>query len=379
MAKLGDIIKVKTGSQKKQKKQDRSDFRNDKKPRNMKFDKPSVRRGGFDGRRSNGHYGKGGGRGKAKREITKRTKTNWMDRATSFANFGLFYNKYLFLVPEVLEAKFGAEAKNSEKNDNDVPVEKKLQEILREGKMSLKSFIKSRGGKICEHGSVRAHLESYGKMIEELAETYESRGFESCKFIGKLENTLAIGLGNSHPMENGMAFHWSLGVPFIPAESFKGAVRFQFLKKLFEKRLREHGQQDLERVFEKVNREVGEIFGSSNEPSIGKAVFFDVLPVVNGNEGVRLTFEVSTVHFKDYYRGSRFPTEDQQPNPVYYLAVGKGQRFLFVYLVRRDLPEDMREILHEAVHGVLSEHGIGAKTSLGHGRFSLEQNVRAGS
>jgi len=97
----------------------------------------------------------------------------------------------------------------------------------------------------------------------------------------------------------------------------------------------------------------------------GKVIFLDAFPV----EVPALSLEITTCHYPDYYGGKRGPTEDQNPNPLPFLAVKPGVPFRFVLLASKGLEDEEVEALRKAFASTLTDYGFGAKTALGHGRF----------
>jgi CRISPR-associated protein Cmr6 len=87
-----------------------------------------------------------------------------------------------------------------------------------------------------------------------------------------------------------------------------------------------------------------------------------------------LGLEITTCHYPDYYGAKRGPTEDQNPMPLPFLAVmNNGDTFFdFTFLVSNSLSSEEQNQLKEAFRLAISEHGFGAKTALGHGRFSCD-------
>lgn len=143
------------------------------------------------------------------------------------------------------------------------------------------------------------------------------------------------GLGQSHPMENGFAWHYLLGEPYIPGTSVKGAVKSYAKWK----------SDDDENCAQAVDH----------------LIWFDALPL----NSVTLQGEIITPHYGEYYAKGLPPSDDSAPNPIPYLTVAKSQDFLFSALgSSEDL--DLAEILMEEA---LQWFGIGAKTSTGYGRF----------
>jgi CRISPR-associated protein Cmr6 len=93
-----------------------------------------------------------------------------------------------------------------------------------------------------------------------------------------------IGMGLPHALENGLMWHPTLGVPFIPGSSLKGMVR---------------SWARLEQSDEETQRR---IFGNEAEDSkvqVGSVIFMDMLPL----KPVKLEQDIMTPHFQAYYSG----------------------------------------------------------------------------
>ncbi|MEM2096862.1 MAG: type III-B CRISPR module RAMP protein Cmr6 [Methanothrix sp.] len=157
------------------------------------------------------------------------------------------------------------------------------------------------------------------------------------------------GLGRSHPVENGFAWHHTLGVPYLPGSSVKGLVR------------------SWASIWKKVNNEeIKRIFGDEPESSggVGSVVFLDALP----RQPVKLKAEIMTPHYAPYYQGREPPADWHSPVPIPFLAVAEGQEFLFGVIPRKNGSEECEKVmvwLKEA----LEFAGAGAKTAVGYGRF----------
>lgn len=165
------------------------------------------------------------------------------------------------------------------------------------------------------------------------------------------------GLGRSHPVENGFAWHHTLGVPYLPGSSVKGIVR---------------GWARLWRNLD--NGEIRRIFGPDGAGSVGSVIFLDALPV----RPVELKAEIMTPHYGPYYRGDKppegWPADWHSPVPIPFLAVAEGQEFLFGVIPRKEATQDCEKVigwLKEA----LQEIGAGAKTAVGYGRFAFIEEV----
>lgn len=169
----------------------------------------------------------------------------------------------------------------------------------------------------------------------------------------KTDGPFVTGLGRNHPVENGFAWHQSLGTPYLPGSSVKGIVRSW--AKVWE-----------EEADEVINR----IFGprGSDSPSVGSVIFLDAIPV----DQVQLKPDVMTPHYGPYYQGNEPPADWHNPVPVPFLVVDSKQDFLFGLLPRRPTEGQDKEDCQKAVGWLklaLEYVGGGAKTAAGYGRF----------
>jgi CRISPR-associated protein Cmr6 len=178
----------------------------------------------------------------------------------------------------------------------------------------------------------------------------------------KTQGPMVSGLGRTHPVENGFAWHHILGVPYLPGSSVKGAVRSFALTWL--------GIED---------RIVSRIFGPSSKGgglNVGSVIFLDAIPTMS----VRLKAEVMTPHYGPYYAGANPepPGDWHNPIPIPFLAVDSGQEFLFGVLPRTGVDEEDCTLASRWLSQSLRIMGAGAKTSSGYGRFSGVRNRNKG-
>jgi len=172
-------------------------------------------------------------------------------------------------------------------------------------------------------------------------------------FHFKTEGPFVTGLGRNHPVENGFAWHQTLGTPYLPGSSVKGIVR------------------SWATIWEEESKEIiNRVFGprNSNSPSVGSVIFLDAIP-----EGqVRLKADVMTPHYGPYYQGNEPPADWHNPVPVPFLVVDSKQDFLFGLLPRRPQEVQDKEDCQKAIKWLkdaLKYIGGGAKTAAGYGRF----------
>lgn len=160
---------------------------------------------------------------------------------------------------------------------------------------------------------------------------------------------LVSGLGRSHPVENGFAWHYTLGAPYLPGSGVKGVARAWAVWT---------GFADIERFF-----------GPRAEPCAalraGSVIFLDALPV----EPVGLDADVMTPHYGPWYREGKAPGDWHSPTPIPFLTVAPGQTFQFALLPRT--PADAADCEQAAalLRAGLETLGAGAKTAAGYGVF----------
>lgn len=205
----------------------------------------------------------------------------------------------------------------------------------------------------------------YHKRIKKLVARLNGISFEM-----ETMDRLVTGISYPHPLENSLAWHHTLGVPFLPGSSIKGVLRswLESWKTI--------DQEVIDRVFGK----------DKPAPQVGTALFFDAIPVGR----VKCQADIMTPHFQTYYsqdgnakvkketkKGSnkkeRFPTEHSIPIPIPFLTVAPGQKFLFFIAPRNAAEtldiEQIRSWLEEALKTI----GFGAKTAIGYGRLRPDQ------
>ena len=185
-----------------------------------------------------------------------------------------------------------------------------------------------------------------------------------------------IGMGNEHPLENGFSFLWPYGVPYLPGSSVKGVIRQAFRELDIDEAATtallglesERGSQDHQR---------------------GALIFHDVIPEIAGGS---LKVEIMNPHFNDYYQKGKTPHENDNPVPIYFLAVPEGSRFDFMVscdeaflqrlnsdLVKQDESGQPRwqVLLQQAFEYAFDWLGFGAKTRVGYGAMQVDEQAMA--
>jgi CRISPR-associated protein Cmr6 len=198
------------------------------------------------------------------------------------------------------------------------------------------------------------------KLIIELSKRLAdlARALRGQSTIFTTISRFATGLGREHPIENGFAWHPSLGVPYLPGSSVKGLVRAYAATWC-------EPHPDTQ-IYDR-------LFGPRD--AAGSVIFFDALPVAP----VRLSADVMTPHYSDYYEGKQdkagkpaAPGDWLSPNPIFFLTVAVSQNFQFTLAPRTTADQDKQDcnLAVKWLEAALIWLGAGAKTAVGYGRFS---------
>jgi CRISPR-associated protein Cmr6 len=165
------------------------------------------------------------------------------------------------------------------------------------------------------------------------------------------ESRFVTGLGRSHPVENGFAWHPTLGVPYLPGSSVKGLVRAW-------------AERDSE---PRPSRErVDEILGSAGVA--GRVGFTDAVPVAP----VQLEADVMTPHYAGW-SPEEPPGDWCGPVPVPFLVTAPQTAFAFSLLPTHATGTGTVKDVFEWLRAALTHAGAGAKTSVGYGRFRYDE------
>jgi len=81
-----------------------------------------------------------------------------------------------------------------------------------------------------------------------------------------------------------------------------------------------------------------------------------------------LELDIMNPHYQPYYQHGEAPGDWHSPNPIFFLTVPKGVEFQFA-IAPRNSEDELVERAKELFVSALKEFGVGAKTSLGYGRF----------
>src|SRR5205823_13427487 len=116
---------------------------------------------------------------------------------------------------------------------------------------------------------------------------------------------MVVGLGGETVLETDLTLHHLYGIPFIPGSALKGLTRAYVTGEVYPSKDIDHD-----------NAIVRRIFGTQKEA--GTVIFFDAMPI-EGKAAFEL--DIMNSHYPNYYGEKKLPTNDQNPNPVTFLAV----------------------------------------------------------
>ena len=229
------------------------------------------------------------------------------------------------------------------------------------------------GGKTAgDKEQLSRHAQSQIEVVANLGG--QSLAFQSGRFV--------TGMGNSHPVENGFAWHPTLGVPYLTGAAVKGLVRGYIETHLDEadpanpekKQLLLHwfGSTDKDPTSQGYKSQAGEL------------MFFDAVPT----EPVTLGVDIMTPHMGKWYekgggndagKPDAVPADWHAPVPVAFLTAKKIiLLFSFAlrpYAVTQQRPAIDFSDVETALKNVLEQMGAGGKTATGYG--GMQQSTDA--
>ncbi|HYH97866.1 type III-B CRISPR module RAMP protein Cmr6 [Hyalangium sp.] len=218
------------------------------------------------------------------------------------------------------------------------------------------------------------------------------QGPDTLCFTVRALGRVLVGHGNTTAAGVGLTLHHTWGVPVLPGSALKGLTA-GYVEAVYGPG---PGEQNPERepfrglTWEgsRMARGPGDVFRrlfgapDVDEPgrqaSAGKILFHDALWVpAEAGTAPMLARDVLTVHQRRYYEssGGEWPGDFDDPNPVSFLTVAPGGRFLVALELAPDV-EGGRALLERAgryLTEALKDWGLGGKTAAGYGRFSREE------
>jgi len=197
----------------------------------------------------------------------------------------------------------------------------------------------------------------------------------------ELQTPLLIGSGNGSAAEVGLTLHRTWGVPVIPGSALKGVARHYLEAQLRSQEQDRSRAEDSEGLKTELAGDQTEIliqaFGSADSPDSpakqGLVCFMDALYVPSSGPGKKpYRIDVLTPHQRRYYEqhGKHWPNDYDEPNPVNFISVAPGVRFLVAVVGAQPLAQTAFDYLLE----VLERWGVGAKRAQGYGLLERSQS-----
>lgn len=250
----------------------------------------------------------------------------------------------------------------------------------------------------------------YAQAYERWRKAMESDG--SRTEVVELASRLLVGHGNPSPTEVGLTVHHTWGVPIVPGSALKGLTshyidavygpgestthpmdpalseaakeRAAYRGVTWDKRARLplYGPGEIHReLFGAPATKTDRLYAGSGERQ-GRVIFQDAWYVPSSaKDDMPFGVDVMTVHQKEYYnsRGRKSgPTDWDEPNPISFLTVKPGAKFL----VAVSGPAGWAAFALGGLVEALAEWGVGGKTAAGYGRMfaanyvSLDERAR---
>ena len=233
---------------------------------------------------------------------------------------------------------------------------------------------------LCKGSEIDAVIAAYAKVRQNTSYLFMHSGAESIKV--KLRGRLIVNQAGGILENSGLCLHRHLGLPYIPGSAVKGVVRHYVWEqwnastgedklKLAEKIAEGFGfpTGDEPGLDNYLRRERPEKYGNKDIAYSGNVAFLGGFP-----EGhPELVKDVVTSHHLKYYGENEdylkkyhgMAIDNENPNPVFFLAVESGASFVFQLLGLK--PEADVAWMKKMLKQALRDNGIGAKTSAGYG------------
>ena len=192
------------------------------------------------------------------------------------------------------------------------------------------------------------------------------------------ESRFVTGTGRNHPVDNGFAWHPTLGTPYLPGSSIKGMIRCWA----------EDAGESPARITAAFG--AGHPDAADDEPGLreddetrhgaGRVVVLDAIPVTPP----RLEADILTPHYAGWTPADP-PADWRSPVPVPFLVTARDSPFLFAIVPASasagagepDAHADLVEDAWRWLTAALTEQGAGAKTAVGYGRFARADRTTA--
>jgi CRISPR-associated protein Cmr6 len=207
-----------------------------------------------------------------------------------------------------------------------------------------------------------SYCDRYRNLVE--------RSSQSITGVATCLGRVILGIGEETALEAGLRLHHTWGVPFLPGTALKG-VAAAMAASVWPESTEEY-------------KYIRFLFGDAEigdeGACAGAVIFHDALWEPEGPT-LPILPDVVTVHYSDYYQQKKDPSDKTMPIPISFASINGSYR---IQLTARagvwgnSEGQECSQWLDVAMRLLklgLEELGIGAKTSAGYGRMSLEYQL----
>lgn len=280
---------------------------------------------------------------------------NYLERhRDSIANFGLYFQKFGKYSEADRGSRLGTQQtwKIGKQEYEWSLVKNQIKQYAKKIDLTRKTLEK-------KHLYQQEYLAAVDELSSQTSNTMELTAVTSTRFL--------TGIGETTPTEVGMVFERNTGLPFIPASSIKGALRYAYCVNFARNNPdKVTGGESVEEI-----DVVGlvELFGSLDTQNSfrGGVSFLDAFT----EQPPMMIEDIMNPHHGNYYQGKNAegPVETEAPIPIKFLALEKGTVFKFRGFFFNENAVAYRKELMDAFVTALMEFGLGARTATGYGRF----------
>ena len=179
------------------------------------------------------------------------------------------------------------------------------------------------------------------------------KSLEHLTFSATTNSALAIGLGNTSPLEVGLTSHHTYGTPYLPGSAIKGLLR------------RAAAAHNLDQTSQDI------LFGTT--ATAAHITYWDAMLEPSSTNPFQP--DVITVHHPKYYGSGDqrdiYPTDFDDPNPIAFLSVRPDTKFCIALSSSSKDASPWLYVAAELLKYALEEMGLGGKTNAGYGYFNV--------
>lgn len=193
--------------------------------------------------------------------------------------------------------------------------------------------------------------------------------------VFKNDWNFVTGMGIDHPIENGMSWHSTLGVPYLTGAAVKGLIR-SWVEEWSDLNDQEIEENSLKWFGSRSKKPEEQL----DDNKAGDIIFFDAIPVAP----TTLACDIMTPHMGKWYSdgeninkenySSTLPADWHNPVPIPFLVVKETTLQFCIAARTQEAKDELNDVIH-ALQKSLEYLGAGAKTATGYGRFTEDQKL----